>query len=187
MKTLILNGSPRQRGDTAALIRALREDLAGDVLELSAYYGGISPCTDCRYCWTHPGCIFRDAMDAVYADDFDAVVIASPVYMSSLTGPLMGVASRLQTYYAARRFRNAPLRLRKKTGALILVGGGDGGPADAVRLARCMFRFLNADFSEENMALSMNTNALPAEGDEAARRRVKEIAYRLNKIGGMAR
>lgn len=180
MKTLILNGSPRKNGDTAALIGTLREALAGEVRELSTFYGNVSPCVDCRWCNEHPGCAIRDGMDAVYADDFDVVAVASPLYMSNLTGPLMNVASRLQVYYAARRFLKTPVRLRKKTGVLLLAGGGDGSPGDAIRLSACIFRFLNADFSEENMVLSLNTDAVPAARDEVALSRIREIARRLN-------
>lgn len=180
MRTLVLNGSPRVSGDTAALIGALRAALTGEVREISAFYGNISPCVDCRWCNEHMGCVIRDGMDAVYADDFDVVVVASPLYMSNLTGPLMNVASRLQTYYAARRFLHAPVALRKKTGVLLLAGGGDGRPDDAIRLAKWIFRFLNADFSDENMALSMNTDAVPAARDEAALSQICAIAGRLN-------
>ena len=35
MKTLILNGSTKRQGDTAALIGEMRKHLAGEVLELS--------------------------------------------------------------------------------------------------------------------------------------------------------
>ncbi len=180
MRTLILNGSPRPNGDTAALIGALRETILGEVRELSAFYDNLSPCIDCRWCNEHMGCVIRDGMDAVYADDYDVVVVASPLYMSNLTGPLMNVASRLQAYYAARRFLKRPPELRKKTGVLLLTGGGDGRPDDAIRLAKWVFRFLNADFPDENLVLSMNTDAVPAARDDAALAQVRAIARRLN-------
>ena len=180
MRTLVLNGSPRKDGDTAALVQELRKGLAGEVEELSAFYGNISPCVDCRSCNERPGCAIRDGMDAVYADDFGVVVVASPLYMSNLTGPLMNVASRLQAYYAARRFLKTPVALCKKKGVLLLAGGGDGSPDDAVRLAKWIFRLLNADFSDENLVFSMNTDVLPAARDEVALQKIRKIAARLN-------
>jgi multimeric flavodoxin WrbA len=183
MKTLILNGSPRKNGDTAALVGALRDCLSGEGQELSAFFGNVSPCIDCRRCNERAGCAIRDGMDAVYADDFDVAVVASPLYMSNLTGPLMNVASRLQPYYAARRFLKAPFQLRKKTGVLLLAGGGDGKPDGAIRLAKWIFRLLNADFEDENMALSMNTDAVPAARDEVALAQICGIARRLNGGG----
>ena len=62
MKTLILNGSPRPGGDTASLLRLLTEDLTGEHQQVDAYRADISPCVDCRFCWTHSGCAIQKAM-----------------------------------------------------------------------------------------------------------------------------
>ncbi len=180
MKTLILNGSPRKNGDTAALIGAFRDKMSGEIVALSAFYDDVSPCIDCRWCCGHLGCAIHDRMDMVYADDYDVLVVASPLYMSTLTGPLMNVLSRLQIYYSARRFLQRPFVLRKKTGILLLAGGGDGKPDDAIRLSKWFFRLLNADFQEENMVLSMNTDAVPAAQDARALSNIRAIAARLN-------
>ena len=51
MKTLLLNGSPRQNGNTVSLIRELKAHLEGEIIEISAFYSGIAPCIDCRGCW----------------------------------------------------------------------------------------------------------------------------------------
>ena len=48
MKTLIFNGSPRKKGNTAALIEALSERLGGEIKIVRAYDGEIRPCIDCR-------------------------------------------------------------------------------------------------------------------------------------------
>ena len=37
MKTLLINGSPRPCGNTAALIRELKSHLHGDIIEISAF------------------------------------------------------------------------------------------------------------------------------------------------------
>ena len=50
MKTLIINGSPRVNGNTAALIAELKKHISGEVIELSAFRSDIAPCTDCRAC-----------------------------------------------------------------------------------------------------------------------------------------
>lgn len=182
MKTLIINGSPRAKGDTAALVEALRESLSGEIQELSAFYGNIAPCIDCRRCNEYLGCVIRDGMDIVYADDYDIVVVASPLYMSNLTGPLMNVASRLQAYYAARRFLKTPMMLRQKTGVLLLAGGGDGRPDDAIRLSKWIFRHLNATYSEENFVFSKNTDEIPAARDEKSLAQIRNLAQRLNNL-----
>ncbi|MDR1736436.1 MAG: NAD(P)H-dependent oxidoreductase [Oscillospiraceae bacterium] len=180
MKTLILNGSPRRSGDTAALLARLRRGLRGEVTEISAYYGGIAPCVDCRECWKRRGCVTDDAMRGVYADDYSAVVIASPVYMSGLTGPLINLGSRFQAYYAARRFLRDPFVPREKTGVLILAAGGDGSPGAAIDTAKCMFRYMNASLDSANTVLSLRTDTLPAERDENALAAIDAVAARLS-------
>jgi multimeric flavodoxin WrbA len=119
-------------------------------------------------------------MDLIYADDFDNIVIASPIYFSSLTPPLIGVVSRLQAYYCARRFLKDRFSLRKKTAALILVGGGDGSPSEAIRVAKKVFKILNAEEFEKHMVFSLNTDETPAHNDKNAIKKVLEIADSFN-------
>lgn len=180
MRTLIINGSPRKNGDTAHLLAALKTQLHGEITELSAYYGGVSPCIDCRACQTIKGCVIRDGMQAVYDDGYDNVVIASPIYMSGLTGPLVGLASRFQAYYCARRFLQDPFVLKKKKGALIFTGGGDGAPGEALRLGGWMLGQMNAEGGDGHTALSLHTDRLPAAEDTAALAQVREIAAYFN-------
>ena len=66
MKTLILNGSPRENGDTVSLIKKVTEKIAGECRIINAYRCNISPCVDCRYCWDHTGCAIKDEMQEVY-------------------------------------------------------------------------------------------------------------------------
>lgn len=46
LKTLIFNGSPREKGDTVSLINLLLDRLEGESVVISAYRAGISPCMD---------------------------------------------------------------------------------------------------------------------------------------------
>lgn len=181
MKTLILNGSPRKHGDTAALLEELKKYLHGDIIEVSAYRGNIGSCVDCRYCWKHDGCAIDDGMQAVYRalEEADNVVIASPLYFSQLTGPMLSLASRLQRYYAARRFRGEkPFAGKRKRGALVLVGGGDGKESPAVEMANILFRHVNAKCV--GMAISHHTDELPAAQDDAAIGQIRALALALN-------
>ena len=109
MKTLIFNGSPRKNGDTSQLLQKFCAGLDGEYRIVRAYDGAIKPCVDCRYCWEHPGCAIKDGMTEIYdwIADCDNVVIASPVYFSELTGPLLSVLSRVQTLFCGRFFRGS--------------------------------------------------------------------------------
>ena len=99
-KTLIFNGSPRKQGDTAALIRALTEGLAGEYRVVDCYRADIAPCIDCRSCRREKRCVLRDEMQEIYPyiETCDSVVVASPIYYAELTGKLLDVASRFQVY-----------------------------------------------------------------------------------------
>lgn len=146
MKTLILNGSPRKKGDTAALLDIFRENMPGEIKTINAYYCGVSPCVDCRYCWKHNGCAIQDEMQEIYQDiqDCDNVLIASPVYFSELTGKLLDLGSRLQTYFCAKYFRKENPVPKAKRSAVLLVGGGKGNMEKAYDTAQILLRDINA-------------------------------------------
>ncbi len=163
MKTLIFNGSPRKNGDTVSLLNVLKEQLSGEYKIIDAYRTNISPCLDCRYCKTQSGCAIQDEMQEVYAYliDCDNVLIASPVYFSELTGPMLSVGSRLQTYFCGRFFRKEESGLTPKKGAVLLVGGGDGKPDKAYETAKVLLKNMNCK-EIHPLVCSHNTDRIPA-------------------------
>jgi multimeric flavodoxin WrbA len=180
MKTLIINGSPRLHGDTASLLALLKQQLHGDVAELSAYRGNISPCVDCRRCRETGACAMRDDMDVVYADDFDNVVVASPVYFSAMTPPMLAVVSRFQAHFSGHRFRGGSKDRRPKKGAIVLVGGESGGAVSAGRHAYILLKALNAHGFDAHTVTSMRTDFVPADKDPAAVDGIRGIAAFFN-------
>ena len=169
MKTLILNGSPRENGDTAGLIKELKKKLPGECKIVDAYRCSISPCMDCRYCWEHSGCAIEDEMQEVYRyiQECDHILIASPVYFSELTGKLLDLGSRLQTYYCAASFRKERPVIKEKKGAVILVGGGDGRMDKAYSTACILLHHMNCT-AIHDLVCSHHTNVLPAIRDPNA-------------------
>ena len=107
MKTLIFNGSPRKNGETAYMIHTLQENLGGEYKVVDAYRAQIRPCIDCRWCFDHAGCAVKDEWQEIlsYIEECDHIIIASPVYFEEVTGMLLAVMSRLQTYFSARYIR----------------------------------------------------------------------------------
>ncbi len=182
MKTLIFNGSPRPKGDTAYLVDRLRQALPGEVKEICAYKTQVKPCVDCRWCWTHDGCCIRDEMQEIYNDirAADWIVIASPVYFSGLTGVLMAMMSRLQAFYTARRFQNSEPIPKPKQGAILLVGGGEGGPKYAESTARMLLRGMHVK-GEIPVIMSLATDHRPAREDAEACSAVDALAKKMKK------
>ena len=178
MKTLILGGSPRRTGDTSALIAKITEKLEGEYKIVEAYRCSISPCVDCRHCRTHSGCAIEDEMQELYPyiQECDNILIASPVYFSELTGKLLDVGSRLQTFYCARAFRKEEPVPKPKKGAAVLVGGGDGSIDAAYRTACILLRQMNCRDIHEAV-FSHNTNVKPALEDEGVLKGIDSILH----------
>lgn len=183
MKTLIFNGSPRKNGDTVSLIRKVTEGLEGEYKIVNAYYCNISPCIDCRYCRRKPGCAIQDEMQEIYdyIEDCDNVLVASPVYFSELTGKLLDVGSRFQTYFSGKFFRKETPRMKEKRGAVILVGGGAGGSTTKpFETARILFHDINC-FDIHPAVSSFQTDTRPAAEDEQALQGVDSIVKFFNR------
>lgn len=181
MRTLIFNGSPRLQGDTAALLARLCAGLPGEIVQVDAYRAKVSPCVDCRRCWQQLGCVIDDEMQQIYRDiaDTDAIVIASPVYFSQLTGPLLSLMSRLQMYFTAAHFLGQSLLPQGRRGGIILCGGGNGSAAPAEQTARTLLRCMHAQ--HVGTVRSCLTDTLPAKSDQAALREIDRLAEMLSR------
>lgn len=181
-KTLILNGSPRTDGNTAQIISKLTTLLQGKYKVIDTYYRNISPCIDCRWCREHSGCCIDDEMQDIYKyiQECDNIIIASPIYFSELTGKLLDVGSRLQTYFSAQYFRNENPINKPKKGAVILVGGGDGNMDKAYDTACTLLKHMNVT-DIFPVVCSHNTNIKPALEDEAFINQIAKLAAFFNK------
>ena len=182
MRTLIFNGSPRKNGDTKSLIDEMTNILDGELLVIDTYDSSIKACVDCRHCWTKSGCAIKDDMQSIYdyIECCDNIVIASPIYFSELTGPLLSITSRLQTYFSSRYLRKHEPIKKSKMGGVILVGGGDGNTEKAFDTATTILKHMNVKSIFEPI-FSHNTDQVPASEDSDAIKKVVEFAKELNK------
>lgn len=179
MKTLLLNGSPHRDGHTAALVAELKTHLQGEVSEWNAVELNIPPCVDCRYCKTKPACCLpqdqmRDLRSAL--GDCDRLVIASPIWMETLTPPLLALLSRLQPLFYHKELR--PQGIRKA--GVLLTGGGSGGAQGAYASAKVLFRQLNVGEVYPLIAYT-HTDSIPAKEDAATLEAVRTFAEWLNE------
>lgn len=168
-KMLILNGSPHSNADTAYIIEKLKERINNkiEVCELNAYKSNIKPCIDCRYCWKNEGCSINDDMRIIWEDDYEIIVVASPVYMYNVTPPLFSIITRLNMKWCNKFFLKKEYSFKTKKGILILTGGGSGKPDNAIDSAKIVFQILNAEFNiNDNYIYSLNTNTIPAKDDK---------------------
>lgn len=100
-KILILNGSPRKNGNTAALVKAFREGAEGAGHEVKEFYlngMNIRGCQACEACSGNGGqCFIRDDMDKINEayEWCEVMVFASPEFWGYVSGQLKTTVDRL--------------------------------------------------------------------------------------------
>lgn len=124
MKILILNGSPRLHGNTAALVDAFTDEAQKSGHQVSVFQIGnkvIGGCKNCDACRAtlNGECVQKDDMQEIYPimKECEVLVIASPIYYYSLTG---------QTHCAIERIYAFERLPKLKKAALLLTAGGGG-------------------------------------------------------------
>ena len=116
MKLLILNGSPRPKGNTKQMIEAFCEGLESAGVEYDVFdvcRMNIHGCLACEYCHTkgQGQCVQKDDMQKIYEklQEAEMLVIASPIYYHGLSGQLKCTIDR---FYAAA-YPERPAKLKK--------------------------------------------------------------------------
>lgn len=100
MKVLIINGSPRVKGNTTIAVREMEQTFAKEGVEVETVQignqdirGGIA----CGSCGKNGKCVFDDAVNQLASkfEEADGLVIASPVYYASANATLIACLDRL--------------------------------------------------------------------------------------------
>ncbi len=129
-KIVILNGSPRRKGNTSALVKAFTEgaESAGNtVTEFFLDEMNIHGCKGCfgghssREC----PCVQKDDMDRIYpaVKESDVVVLATPLYYWNMSGQIRTAIDRL---FALEEGDGNLLRGNGRSSALLMAAEGQG-------------------------------------------------------------
>ena len=102
MKALLVNGSPHERGNTAAALAEVGRTLAAEGIGTETFWIGTKPvrgCVACNACRAagRRGCVFADDAANALAEKFaaaDAFVVGSPVYYGQPNGALLALLQR---------------------------------------------------------------------------------------------
>jgi multimeric flavodoxin WrbA len=148
-KIIILVGSPRREGNSAALAEAIADGAAGAEVEMVYLHGmKIAPCNACEACHRPEakGCIINDDMDQLYPklEAADAIVFASPIYWFTVSAQTKLVMDRC---YALIR-PGGHAFAGKRIGLAFSYGGEDpfdSGCTNAIRTFQDAFRFIEAE------------------------------------------
>ena len=100
MKVLMLNGSPRREGNTAAALKEMETIFAAEGIEVETVHVGaleIRGCLNCGACDTLGKCAIDDIVNEIAEKlkEADGMVVGTPVYYGSVNGTLMSILSRL--------------------------------------------------------------------------------------------
>ena len=100
MKVLLINGSPREHGCTYTALKELADTLNANQVETEILWLGTKPmqdCIACEKCGELGHCVFPDLVPQTAArmEEFDGLVIGSPVYYGGPSGRLCSFLDRL--------------------------------------------------------------------------------------------
>ncbi len=131
MKVLLFNGSPNAKGCTYTALREVGKTLQKNGIESEIFQLGtkaVAGCIACGKCKSGAPCIIDDGVNTLAArlEEFDALVIGSPVYYAGPSGQCTAFLDRL--FYSAGR------KLKGKPGAAIVSCRRGGASAAYDRL-----------------------------------------------------
>ena len=156
MRVLIINGSPRPKGNTAIALNEMVKVFQADGIEAELVQIGnkdIRGCIACGTCFSKGKCVFDDIVNelAPKFETADGLVIASPVYYASANATLIACLDRL--------FYSAHFDKTMKVGASVVVARRGG--------CSSTFDELNKYFMMNNMPVASSQYWNSVHGREA--------------------
>ncbi len=128
-KIVILNGSPRKAGNTAALTASFTKGAEASGNQVTEFFLGEMNLNGCKGCFgggksCDSPCVQKDDMDKIYPvyKEADIVVLASPLYYWTISGQLKTAFDRL---FAVAEC-DANYRNPQKETVLIMAAEGHG-------------------------------------------------------------
>ena len=123
MKVLIINGSPKNNGNTALALAEMTKIFDAEGVEYEIVQVGnqvVRGCVGCGTCRSKKQCAFDDIVNECLPkfEAADALIIASPVYYASANGTLISFLDRL--------FYSSSFDKTMKVGASVVVARRGG-------------------------------------------------------------
>ena len=100
MKVLIINGSPRAKGNTTIAVNEMVKVFDNEGVDTEVVQIGnkdIRGCIACGSCFKNGKCVFNDAVNelAPKFEEANGLVVATPVYYASANATLIACLDRL--------------------------------------------------------------------------------------------
>jgi len=174
-----LDGSPLEGSSIHRMLAAVcagAREAGGEAEHVRAYALAVRPCVACGPDATPGYCIFRDDMDRVYAllERAHAVVVGSPVYFDTVSGPLKLLIDRCNCITPLVTLPDGtedcvPKWKRTRRGAFVTACSSDHRHDLAERSVRGFLKWVGARW-EETVAWSHEDNRHGSVPDELVER-----------------
>ncbi|MBQ3862712.1 MAG: flavodoxin family protein, partial [Schwartzia sp.] len=186
-KILLINGSPNEKGCTFTALKEVADKLGELNVESEILWLGKKPMQDCIACYKcqETGkCVFNDLVNETIArwDEFDGMVVGSPVYYGGPNGRLTSFLDRFM-FSASGRFAGKI--------AAAVVSCRRGGASVAFTRLNMYFQMTNmvvatSQYWNQVHGFTPEDVAKDAEGLQTMRTLAQNIAWLLNgiKAGG---
>jgi multimeric flavodoxin WrbA len=155
---LIVKGSPRENGNSAALADqvAAGARAAGAQVETVYLHGlDIQPCDGCDFCQdaADAGCVIDDDMQTLYPKvrAADALVYASPIYWFTISAQMKLFIDRCYALGGESDYASEHALAGKHIGIVLTYGDDDpynSGAINAIRTFQDMFNYVPAEIVE---------------------------------------
>lgn len=127
-RIVILNGSPRKKGNTSELVKAFTRGVESAGHTVTEFFLDSMNIHGCKGCFggrsgrDHP-CVQRDDMDKIYpaVRECDVIVLASPLYYWNMSGQIRTAVDRL---FALEEGDGNLLRGHGRASALLMAAEG---------------------------------------------------------------
>ena len=184
MKVLLINGSPRQNGNTATALAEVVKQLTQEGIDSEIVWIGNKPIRGCIACGLCKGqCVFDDDICNHISEKFEesnALIVGSPVYYGQPNGALLSIIQRA--------FYSNGANISGKPAASIAVCRQGGATA--------VFESLNMPFQMMNMPIvtsqywnivygrAEGDAAMDTEGLQTMRTLARNMAWLLKATNG---
>ena len=184
MKVLLINGSPRSKGNTSiALNEMIKVFEAADVETKLVHVGNkvVRGCINCQKCFKIGHCVFDDIVNEVMPifKEADGFVVGSPVYYGSPNGAVISFLDRL--FYSTFNFDKTG-----KVGASVVVSrrGGSSAAFDVLNKYMAMTNMTLAGSQYWNMVYGLNPGEAnqDAEGLQTMRTLAHNMIFLMKSI-----
>ena len=183
MKVLMINGSPRQDGNTSKALAEMERIFAAEGIDVETISIGnldIRGCLACGCCFKNGRCVIDDIVNetAPKFEACDGLVIASPVYYASANGTLISLLDRL--------FYSTHFNKTMKVGASVVVARRGGLSATFDELNKyftiCGMPVASSQYWNSVHGTAPGEAVSDAEGMQTMRTLARNMAFLMKSI-----